>query len=289
MMFLLRRLGLILLAFVCAAPVVAQTSSQMIQCESCSSSSQMEQVARPNGEGRYYVFSLQNELIVRVDVQYDHELHQHLVYTRPAGATMESAFSHMVEANEAKPNIFVGSQAIKVDISRLGGGPHDPVKISVNGEHDSAYGAFIHYADSCLDSSACAASLHPALDNLTTAERILNGVGLSLTGANFSWENLPPNFKLWLCNANQDCALIRYENREWKYIESRAGGGLGKRYPKYGENLNYQFNGLGEASAFNHGLRSAGIPVRGTYQTRTILACVSTGGSLSCEYVTVPE
>src|SRR5690606_36661497 len=98
-------------------------------------------------------------------------------------------------------------------------------------------------ARSCLSSVGCANSLNPALGRLGHADQKLTEAGISLRGGglNISWENLPPGVDLWFCDGNNDCALMTYnsDNGKWEYVESRAEGGNGKRYPKYGESLNY--------------------------------------------------
>lgn len=289
MRFVLAFIALLLTAF--SLPVSAQAGAQMIQCEACSTTTQMKSVAMQRGDGQYYVFSLKNSVVMRFQIQYDHETSSYRVWSPPPGPTMEEAFALMLDANELKPGIFAGQQTLSGSITKLGGGPHDPVKISLNGEHDSAYGSFIYYVGTCLSSQGCTSQINPALGKIVGAESLLNSIGFSIlgTGGNMSWESLPPSFKLWLCNSNNDCALLQYKNGDWTYIESRAEGGAGKRYPKYGESLNYKFANSGEAGIFDRGLRNGGAQVRGTYQTHTYLACVSAGGSTTCEYVTVPN
>jgi hypothetical protein len=269
----------------------AKAVRPMIQCEACSSLNQMKAVAVERGQGEYFVFSLSHGLVLRFIIEYDYETQGYFVRSPQPGATMEEAFALMLDANALVPGIFAGQQVLTGEINRIGGGDHDPVAISIGGTHDDAYGRFIYDAKVCLGAQACAASVNAALGKIVGADRVLNGIGLSIrgTGGNISWENPPPNYELWLCNDNNDCALLKYENNDWKYIESRAEGGRGKRYPKYGESLNYNFANSGEAGVFTRGLRDAGAHVSGGYSTTTFLACSSSGGTMYCEYVTVPD
>lgn len=276
-------------------PSEANAARPMIQCEACSTYGQMKSVAIQRGEGEYFVFSLTNGLVLRFIVEYDRETQMYFVRSPVPGSTMEEAFALMLDANQLKPGIFKGQQTIIGDIGKLTGGPHDPVGISLNGTHDSAYGSFIYFAKSCLSSTGCAKSINPALGKISGAEFLLNSIGISILNnaplsGNINWQSVPPSFELWLCNENSDCALLKFENNEWKYVESRAQRGLGKRYPKYGESLNYKFNSSGEAGIFDRGLRNGGAHVSGGYSsTKTVLACASSGGATYCEYVTFLE
>lgn len=275
-----------LLFCVWSLPAAAQGTSKMVQCEACVNATQMKNAAIAQGPGRHYVFSLANEIVMSVVVVYEQELNRYMAFAGSAGPDMEQAFALMLDANDLRPHIFVGQQTIKGDINALGGGAHNPVEISLNGEHDDAYGSFIYHASSCLYSMGCASDIDPALGKLAEAEKKLNSIGFSIqgTGGDISWENLPPKFKLWLCDSNNDCALLQYDDGEWKYVESRAGGGLGKRYPKYGENLNYNFGDSGEAAVFTRGLRGGGAIVGGTFAGGAILMCTSTPAAIKCEY-----
>lgn len=283
--------ALLLGAWVYGTP--AHAANKMIECNACSTAEHMRLVAIDHGNGEHYVFSLRHQLILAVSVWYDHELRRHFAFTHAPGAPMEQAFALMLDANEIKPGILAGQQVIRGDISNIGGGSHDPVKISLNGEHGSAYGSFINFAHQCLGSQTCATGIDSALGKIAGAESVLNGLGFSIlgSGGNVSWEGLPPHFKLWLCNSNNDCALLQYNNeRGWHYVESRSEGGYGNRYPRYGERLSYDFDNSGEAGMFERGLRGGGAHVSGQYNsTRTVLACVITDGSKSCEYVTIME
>ena len=285
----------ILLAMFSMAPRQAHAQQiKMLQCEDCSSLNVMKGTATARGPGDWVVFSLKHELITRYKVEYDGEFDRLWTWPMMTPASVEDAFALMLEVDAEKPRFFSsGQQDFQVDINKLGGGPHNPVSISLNGEHDSAYGSFISHARSCLSSVGCANSLDSTLGKLVHADQKLNGAGISImgVGGNISWENLPPGVDLWLCDSNNDCALLTYDKDtgKWEYVETRAEGGNGKRYPKYGESLNYRFNGSDEVGIFNRGLRDGGATVTGTWTLKTVLACVDTGGIMRCEYITYPE
>lgn len=267
---------------------------KMVQCEACSSVAGLKGTATGSGVGDWAVFSIENGIIARYLVEYDAEFDVLRTWPMTVPRPIEDGFALMLEVDAEKPRFFSsGQQDFQVDINKLGGGPHSPVAISLNGEHDSAYGSFINYARSCLSSVGCANSLNPALGRLVHADQKLTEAGISLRGGglNISWENLPPGIDLWFCDGNGDCALMTYnsDNGKWEYVETRAEGGNGKRYPKYGDSLNYRFRNSGEAGIFNRGLRDGGASVVGTWTLRTVLACVDTGGVMRCEYITYPE
>lgn len=230
---------------------------------------------------------------MRFTVLYEHETRSYLALPAAVNENVRAAFSYMTAAYGVRPASLSGAQTVTGDISKIGGGTRDPVAVSARGQHDSAYGNFIYNARNCLSTYSCASRIDSALAELVEAEKRLTGVGLSLFGAggNINWENTPPNYDVWLCNANRDCALVRYDKDSgWKYVESRAEGGRGKRYPKYGEELNYVFSNSGEASLFERGLRGARVDVLGQFvsSTRTVLACTTVSGVQRCEWRRVP-
>jgi len=250
--------------------------------------------ATSSGVGDWAVFSLKNRIIARYLVEYDAEFDVLRTYPMKVPDSMDDAFALMLEVEQDIPHFFSsGQQSIRGDIDVLGGGPHDPVAVSLNGEHDSAYGSFIYYAQSCLSNVGCASSLSPAVGKLVHADQKLNGLGVSLfgNGVNINWENLPPGVKLWLCDDSNNCALLVYnkDNGMWEYVETRADGGLGKRYPKYNESLNYRFGNSVDAGYFARGLRDGGASIEGTWTLKTVLACTSSGGVTHCEFITYPE
>src|SRR3546814_17045089 len=132
---------------------------------------------------------------------------------------MQDAFALMLEVDAEVPGFFSsGRQVFHAEIDRIGGEPQDPVAVSLNGEHDSAYGGFIHYARSCLFAVACADSLNPTLGKLVHA-----GEKLRAVGAGIDWQNIEPGVDLWLCNDNNDCALVG--NHEGTGSSETGGGG----------------------------------------------------------------
>ena len=253
----------------------------------------LKNAAISNGEGEWIVFSIRNGVVARYTVFYEAELHKYFAPIGTVPSEIEDAFSLMLDADALRPNIFSGAQQTIIgNIDVLGGGPHNPVSISVNGEQDSSYGSFIYYAQSCLSSAGCASRIDPALGKIAGADSILNGFGISIQGygGNVDWENLPPGFNLWLCNKSHDCALLVFNKQtgQWEYKESRAEDGLGKRYPKYNETINYNsFSNSGEANNFQNSLRAGGIVISGTWIIGRALACVSAGGGQEvCHWVT---
>lgn len=280
--------------FFMASSQAQDAQIKMIQCEACSSEAGLKRAATGSGVGDWVVFSVENGIIARYLVEYDAGLDVPGTWSRTVPGSIEDGFALMLEVEAEKPRFFVsGHQDFRVDINKLGGGPHSSAAISLNGEHDSAYGSFIGHARSCLSSVGCASSLNPALGKLVGAEQKLNKAGISLSGGglNIAWENLPPGVDLRFCDGNDDCALVTYDpdDRKWEYVESRAEGGTGKRYPRYGESLNYRFKDSGEADIFNRGLKDGGASVTGTWTSGTVLACADTGGVMRCEYIPHPE
>lgn len=272
----------------------SEDTLRMVQCESCSTMGALKNAAIARGDGAWVVFSIGNGVIARYTVHYEPELGRNIVALGTVPPAMEDAFALMMNADERIPHILSGGQQTVVGNINVIGTGHNPVEISLNGEHDDAYGNFIADAQSCLSIVSCANQINPALGDLAGAESLLNGFGISIfgNGGNINWENLPPGFKIWLCDQNRDCALLEYdkENNRWEYKETRGEGGQGARYPRYGESLQYRFGNSGEASLFERGLEGGGMSVHGTWSIRTVLVCVSAGGGqASCEFVTVAQ
>lgn len=269
--------------------------NQMIQCEECSTLDQMKPkaigaAALNGGSVRTVVFSLKHGILQTFEAMYIPQ--QNWIWANPIANRdeVEEAFAHMLNAYQLYSGIFISQQTIRGRIDDISNRTHDPVTISLNGEHDSAYGSFIYDVKSCMSSHVCAGNISPQLGELIGAERRLNSIGVTLfgSGGSVAWENLPPNIEIWLCNDNNDCALIEYQDGRWEYVESRAEGGRGKRYPKYGEDVNYTFVNSGEAGIFRRGLENGGARVLGHWNLMTVLACTTAGGVKVCEYVTIP-
>lgn len=285
---------LLILLLLAALPRIAHAEQlKMLQCENCSTVSTLKNTAKARGPGYWSVFSIKNKVIMSFGVEYEPSIGRNITFHINTPVPVENAFALMLEADEIRPHIFTsGQQTIYGSIDVLGGGPHNPVTVSLNGEHDSAYGSFIHYARSCLSSPSCASEFDPAVGKVAGANNLLNGFGINIYsgGGNISWENLPPGFQLWLCDENDDCALMEYDKdkNQWEYKETRAERGLGKRYPKYeDEELNYVFGNSGEAGIFQRGLTGGGAAVTGVWKLKTVLACVTANGIKICHYETV--
>lgn len=287
--------------WICALILMASSFSaraqlfplKMVQCESCSNTGQLKAVATSKGDGAWAIFSISHDIIGRYTVSYEPELHRYVVATGTVPPEMMDAFQLMRHANQLRPTMFSGAtQVIVTDINNIGGGKHNPVEISLNGEQDDAYGGFMFNLQSCLSSAACATRLDPALGDFVDADWLLTGLGIDINGngGSMQWENLPPGFQIWLCDDNDDCALVEFnhETNKWEYKETRGERGQGKRYPRYNETVNYKFNNSGEAGLFQRGLTQGGATVHGVWEVQAVLACTSAGGGIEvCEYVTV--
>lgn len=290
-------IGLLLLSamFWSGSAPASQRITGLVQCEECASIDQMRpraigQAALGSGGGRYAVFSLKHGIVQLFDARYLPERNQIFANPLPPNDHLEEAFAHMLNAYERRSGALTGQQVFRGRIDDLPGGEHDPVEISLNGEHDDAYGSFIYDVKSCFYSAACTARIHPELADLVGANSRLSQIGITFfgTGGNLAWENLPPTAEIWLCNDNRDCARVALVDGRWEYLETRAEDGQGKRYPTYRESATYRFANSGEAGIFRRGLVGGGARVLGSWNLMTVLACTTVAHRKTCEYVTIP-
>lgn len=253
----------------------------------------MAQVAAP-GRGQFtgHIFSLKHRLIQKVLVAYNvpnpGQRASQLLQNNPA---VEDGFAAMLNAYQIDSRTFIAQQTYRGRIDDLPTKGHDPVRISADGSHSSAYGRFMNDVNQCFSNASCASKISSILSHKTQAERRLNSVGLSILGfgGNIGWENAPPMTQVWLCNGNNDCALLEYDGTRWNYIESRSEGGRGSRYPKYDEELNYNLPDPVEAGSMERGLINAGFSVSGRWSVRGILGCSTAGGVKSCQWIMVVD
>jgi hypothetical protein len=266
---------------------------RMVQCESCATNANFKSVAIAKGPGTWSVFSITNRLIVTFGVEYEPELGRNIAWNTTTPSQIETGFALMLEANSKVPGMLTanGQRTLIVDINKLGGGPHDPVSISLGGEQSAQYGAFIREIDYCFPNDSCTDRLSPALTDLLNANESLTQLAINIFSAgSISWQTVPDGFKLWLCEfENGDCALVEYDSntKKWKYVESRSNFGKGARYPKYGETTEYSFTTPSDALYFEAGLKDAGASIFGSWTIKSVLACVSTGGVTSCRWFVV--
>ncbi|NZA27190.1 hypothetical protein H0E84_12440 [Luteimonas sp. SJ-92] len=278
-----------------ASPTPAQATARVIQCEDCTVP-QMRSRALSQGQGAglsgtYYVFSLKKQLMLGFWVQYEPDVRRWSASSTEVQDGVVDMFAHMLNAYELKPNVFVGQQVFRGNIGDIGG-THDPVGISIRGPNDGAYGRFMDNLQSCMAVTACVRGISPALAQLNLAENKAKSFTWSLfriIGGGFSWQSTPPTVTLRLCNQNNDCAIVKYKNGEWVFVETRAEGGTGMKYPKNPEYAEYDFANSGEAGIIERGLTEAGAAVIGNWNLRSVLACTSTGVTTRCEYLVVPQ
>lgn len=271
----------------------AQAQARYIQCEDCVPM-QMRNTAAARGHagGSFYVFSLKKKVMLRYWVEYDHRDSMRWIATpiEPEDAALDM-FAHMLNAYELKSNVFIGQQVYRGRIDDIGGGPHDPVGITLRPRSDDGYVRFINHMTSCLGSATCTRRISPALAELNLGQKKALSLNISLFklgSFDFSWEDAPPQPTVYLCNENQDCAVLEYENDRWVYVESRAEGGNGKVYPRLPEPEMYRFGNSGEAGIINRGLRGGGASIIGSWSPTKRLACTSVGDNYRCEYHYVP-
>ncbi|NZA27188.1 hypothetical protein H0E84_12430 [Luteimonas sp. SJ-92] len=116
--------------------------------------------------------------------------------------------------------------------------------------------------------------------------------GFSLWGGRqttIAWQGPPPRLELWLCSAEDDCAIVEYDESEWTYVQTRADGGLGKAYPSYGEELHYGFDDAAAAARFERSLRNAGARISGTWQAGASFSCRTAYATADCAYRVSPR
>lgn len=276
----------------------ANPATRMLQCENCATIDQMKNhalgFARANCTGgEFHVFSLKNKFVQRIGTNPGYPCGptpNPSVGTLPNLNAVEEAFAHMLDAEEGLRGVFTAQQVIIGDIGAIGPG-HNPVDIAAGGRHGGAFGSFDQAMRICFTEIPCVRKISPTLASLVSANRSLAGLSISIlgSGGGVNWENIPPTHQIWLCNSNADCALIKFENGEWKFIESRSEGGRGIRYPEPDEQLTYQFNNVVAADMAERGFRDAGYSIFGDWTLRSVMACSNVGGARRCDYYLIPQ
>ncbi|MEN5062382.1 hypothetical protein [Luteimonas sp. TWI1416] len=276
---------------VAAGEAEVDPNARMHQCEDCHTLDQVRGVgmslARMRcGVAETHVFSLKHRFIQRVQAGaggYCGPTPNPYVGFPENDPAIEEAFAYMLEAEGHTPQIFRMQQVIIGDIGGIGG-LHNPVEVAVGGRHGQAYGGFQQAMKSCFSDAVCLRRIHPGLASIAGANSALRGVNISIigSGAGVNWENDPPTHDVWLCNANQDCALVKFRNGEWTFVESRAEGGRGIRYPEPDENLDYRIDNPESFERVRRGFQSAGFSFVGGWGLRSITTCVTVAGSRTC-------
>lgn len=266
-----------------------------MQCESCTSQLLANgRIEALNGTGVFYVFSLDSGIVfkVRRSGEIPENPSPSIEDDEPVEAAVLEAFSHLLQAYQEDSQGFYNKSTFIAPIDAIGGN-HDPVGISLAGEHSGHFSSFLNGFDHCVTTISCMQGISLSIAALMRAEERfrLNGLTLGPFGATVSWEQIPAqispniNLKIFLCDSHANCIKMELVNGSWVYRGVYAAQGNGPRYPQPGEDLTYDSNDQGFESLFL-GLRGAGVDVGEWLFEHFTLRCAYVNGRLDrCEMV----
>lgn len=179
------------------------------------------------------------------------------------------------------PREYTTDQSILVD------GPHDPVRVSVNGQHSSDRGRMDRAVERCLSDLRCIEQIDAALTLRVQASARHAGAPMPTAAGLVDWRYFPaqlgPPAVVWFCHAS-DCARYHFANGGATFKETRAGRGAGAGFgnPDRAESLAWA---SADAQDIWAGMRRAGYPMTEEPRDQPLLCRWVDGVMQSCGWV----
>lgn len=213
--------------------------------------------------GRYCGLNVINETVRCFQLVYEPELRRYYALPDTVPAHMTDKLGLLAEAYRLDFMGFNLAKQYYADVSILPDGPHDPVRVSVNGFQSPERGSMNRGVNSCLSDIACVELIDRALARRMQASERYTGGGAQVgpVGGSVNWNHFPaelgPPAGIWFCKSS-DCALYEFGSNSWIFKETRARRGVGAAY---GNPDNYQTLSWNSGSAAQDvwtGMRGAG-------------------------------
>ncbi|WP_143006752.1 hypothetical protein [Aquimonas voraii] len=241
-------------------------------------------------DGRYCGLNVINETVRCFHLVYEPELRRYHAMPDAVPGFMTGKLTLLAEAYRLDFMGFNLAKQYYADVSILRDGPHDPVRVSVNGWQSSDRGRMNRAVNSCLSDLVCVRQIDWALaQRMQASERYTGGGGqVGPLGGSVSWNYFPaelgPPAAVWFCESS-DCALYQFENNSWVFKETRARRGAG---PAYGNPDNQQTLSWGsgrDAQDVWIGMRGAGYPMMDFLMNHQLVCGWINGVFDSCRWI----
>jgi hypothetical protein len=212
---------------------------------------------------------------------------QHFAWQEAAPEFITAKLSLLSQAYRLDVDGFQLPREYTTDQSILSGGPHDPVRVSVDGQHSSDRGRMDRAVERCLSDLRCIEQIDAALALRVEASARHAGAQLPTSAGLVDWRYFPaqlgPPAVVWFCHAS-DCARYHFANGGATFKETRAGRGAGAGFgnPDRAESLAWA---SADAQDIWAGMRRAGYPMTEEPRDQPLLCRWVDGVLQSCGWV----
>lgn len=242
----------------------------------------------PNG--RYCGLNVINESARCFHLLYEPELRRYYAMLDVVPDFIQSKLALLTEAYRLDFMGFSLAKQYYADQAILPDGPHDPVRISVNGWQSSDRGSMNRGVNSCFSDFGCVERIDRALANRMQASERFTGGGAQVgpVGGNVNWNYFPAELgspaAVWFCKSS-DCAKYQFENNTWVFKETRARRGAGPAYGNPDTHQSLSWGSGSDAQDVWAGMRGAGYSMMDYMMNQQLVCGWINGGFDSCRWV----
>ncbi len=212
---------------------------------------------------------------------------QHFAWQEAVPDFIAARLSLLSQAYRLDVDGFHLPRQYTTDQSILADGPHDPVRVSVNGKHSSERGRMDRAVERCLSDLRCIERIDAALTLRVRASARHADAEMPTAARLVDWRYFPaqlgPPAVVWFCRGS-DCAQYHFANGGATFKETRAGRGAGAGFGNPDRNESLAWGSAGAQDIWA-GMRRAGYPMTDEPRDQPLLCRWSRGAFQSCAWV----